>query len=121
MTMWILVAVFGGILSVVGFVTLVRRYRQGVIRGRYLMAFVVGAIVLLVFDSRLGEKLQGLFRLALTSGHNALAEEGLAVEGQIVDHGVCLAFGELVGALFPFGALYGFLHVRCLCRWHARG
>lgn len=49
MIQWILVAVVGGILAVVGFATLVRRYRRGVIRGRYLSAVVVGCLSLASF------------------------------------------------------------------------
>ena len=49
MTMWILVAAVGGIFSVAGFAALVGRYRQGVIRGQYLLAFVVGYFALVSF------------------------------------------------------------------------
>ena len=49
MTIWILVAVVGGILSVVDVAALVRRYRRGVIRGRYLLACVVGCFSLASF------------------------------------------------------------------------
>jgi bacteriorhodopsin len=46
MAMWILVAVFGVLVSLVGFWVLVRKYRRGEIRGRYLVAVIVGVISL---------------------------------------------------------------------------
>jgi len=49
MTMWVLVAVVGAILSVAAFMALVRRYRRGTVRGRYLLAFMVGYVALVSF------------------------------------------------------------------------
>jgi uncharacterized membrane protein HdeD (DUF308 family) len=49
MTLWIVVAVVGVILSVFGFIALLRRFRRGEIRGRYLLAFVVGYVALISF------------------------------------------------------------------------
>jgi drug/metabolite transporter (DMT)-like permease len=46
MTAWILVAVLGGILSLAGLSILFRRYREGVVTLRHLLAFVVGFVAL---------------------------------------------------------------------------
>jgi hypothetical protein len=42
MLIWIVVAVFGGLLSLVGFLALVRRFRRGEIRRRQLLAYGAG-------------------------------------------------------------------------------
>jgi hypothetical protein len=67
MMLWVLVAVVGGILSVMGFVRLVRRFRQGAIRGRYLLAFGVGFVALVSFA------LLDALRPAVVSGPVTLA------------------------------------------------
>lgn len=49
MILWILVAIVGLTLSVAGFMALVRRFRRGTIRGRYLVACVVGYVALVSY------------------------------------------------------------------------
>ncbi len=49
MTTWILVAAIGGCVSVAGFLAPVRRYRLGEIRGRELLAYVVGYLSFVSF------------------------------------------------------------------------
>jgi len=49
MTIWILVACTGGLLSISAFWNLVRKYHCGEIRGRYLLAIGVGYIALVSY------------------------------------------------------------------------
>ncbi|MHC4150199.1 MAG: hypothetical protein ACYSR5_12035 [Planctomycetota bacterium] len=46
MAMWIFVAVFGVLVSLIGFCELFSKYRRGDIGGRYMVAFIVGFIFL---------------------------------------------------------------------------
>jgi hypothetical protein len=44
MVIWILVALAGALLSLAGFWAMLQKYRRGDIRGRYLLALIVGFI-----------------------------------------------------------------------------
>lgn len=49
MTMWIIIAVIGFILSVLGLSAFVRRYRRGEITRRHLLAAIIGYVSLVTF------------------------------------------------------------------------